>query len=308
MKERKYSFDPSLKKYSHMRVPITRPIVFFAKIALGLVFSTRRSSKKITAQKIKIPTDHKKPINAILYSPKNAKTPLPCVLFLHGGGFVFKGAPHHYALAKEIAEKTGCYVLLPDYRVAPKFPFPAAFFDALSSYRWIVEKGEEYGINVQKTAVAGDSAGGNLAAAICLYARDNAIRPPKAQLLLYPVTDKRLSSESMRRFYDTPMCNSRDMKKYYAFYGDAREDMLPYYSPALAKNFADLPAAYIEIAEYDCLRDEGAAYAKALEQGGAAVTLTEAKGAMHGYDIARKSPLVCSLVEKRIEFLKRRLF
>lgn len=313
MKKETYAFLPELKKYAHMRVPLFRPLLPPARAILHAVYLTRRSGKNISLTKIKIPAAYaedgrKKPLSAAVYMPKGAKGPLPCVLFFHGGGFVFGAAPHHYAMAKAFVEGAGCVVMLLDYRLAPKFPFPAALYDALSAYKWLIKNGAALKIDAARICLAGDSAGGCLAAALCLLAKDKGLPLPKAQLLLYPVTDRRMNSQSMRQFTDTPMCNSKDIAKYYSFYGECGEEKEYYLSPALAPSLKGMPAAYIEVAEYDCLRDEGIAYAKALKEAGVEVSLTKVEDAMHGYDIACRAPFTKELNEARTEFIKRHLF
>lgn len=312
MKKTDYAFRPELKRYAHMRVPLYRPLLPLARAFLRAVYSTRRGSENLSLKRIKIPAEYaedgrEKPLRAMVYSPKNADGPLPCVLFLHGGGFVFGAAPHHYAMAKALAEKAGCAVMISDYRLAPEFPFPAAPYDALSTYKWLLKNGASLKINADRVCVAGDSAGGCLSAVLCLMARDKGLPLPRAQLLLYPVTDRRMTSESVLRFTDTPMCNSKDMAKYYSFYGEKSDEKEYYLSPALAPDLNGMPAAYIEVAEYDCLRDEGIAYAEALQNAGAEVSLTKVTGAMHGYDIARRAPFIAELDTARAEFIKKNL-
>lgn len=309
----KYEFDKQLKGYSHFHVPIAKPIIALSDIFLGAAFSTRRPIKGVKKEKVKIPATYaedgrKTPIDAILYTPKGSEgKTLPCVLFLHGGGFVFRAAPHHFIMAERIALKAECKVLLPNYRTAPKSPFPAAVFDALSAYKWILSEGKEHGISPENTAVAGDSAGGNLAAALSVAANERGLQPPKAQLLFYPVLDGRMNTESMATFTDTPMCSSKDMAKYYFLYARGVKADDKYLSPALLKNFSFLPPTYIEAAEYDCLRDEALSYAAVLQKSGVETVMTEVKGAMHGYDIAKNSDMIKNLTEKRIKFIKEHL-
>lgn len=306
----KYAFDGELRKYSSFRAPVNGFTIALSTPLLGAAFLTRRPIKGVKAERIKISRkyaedERKTPLSALLYSPKGRdKEKLPCVLFFHGGGFVFKAAPHHLVLAERISLKAGCRALLLDYRTAPKNPFPAAVFDALSAYKWILSEGEAYGISAENTAVAGDSAGGNIAATLCLMASERGLARPKAQLLLYPVLDRRMNTESMRTFTDTPMCNSKDMAKYYSYYAPNAKEDEKYLSPALLKDFSFLPPTYIEAAEYDCLRDEALLYAAALKKSGIETALTEVKGAMHGYDIAKNSELVKKLTEKRVKFIK----
>lgn len=241
----------------------------------------------------------------LLYAPAGCEGETPCVYFLHGGGFVFNAAPHHFALARTFARELGVCVALPDYRLAPRHTFPSAHEDALTGYRWLLENAAELHIDAGRIAVGGDSAGGNLAAALCLMARDAALPLPCAQLLLYPVLDRRMNTESYRQFTDTPMCNSRDMEKYFAMYAPgALSAPREYLSPAESASLRGLPPAYIETAEFDCLRDEGEAYALRLESEGVPCERHEIKSAMHGYDIAVDSDLLRAVMALRLKFLR----
>lgn len=192
-----------------------------------------------------------------------------------------------------------------DYRLAPKYKFPTAPNDCLSAYRWVITNAGELGVDTEKMLVCGDSAGGNLATVLCLMAKDAGLTLPKAQMLLYPFVDRRMNTESYRRYKDTPMCNSKDMEKYLKMYvknPDATQ--IPYLSPMEA-SLVGIPPAYIEVAQYDCLRDEGIKYSEALERCGVYTELHEIKAAMHGYDIAKDSGLLNEIMEVRLRFLQK---
>ena len=124
-------------------------------------------------------------------------------------------------------------------------------------------------------------------------------------MLLYPFVDRRMNTESCRLYTDTPMCNTEDMRKYLKMYvKDLDAAQLPYLSPMEAPSLSGLPPAYVEVAQYDCLHDEGTEYAKALEQCGVPAELHEIEGAMHGYDIAQDSGLMNGIMEMRLRFLR----
>ena len=126
---------------------------------------------------------------------------------------------------------------------------------------------------------------------------------------MYPAVGSREVTGSVEEFTDTPMCNSRDMEKYSQFYNPHKEELSPeeriYSAPGEAESLAGLPPAYVETAEFDCLRDEGILYAKRLEEEGIYVTLHETKGTIHGYDFMSKSPIVQDSLQRRIAFLRR---
>ena len=200
----------------------------------------------------------------------------------------------------------GVRVALPDYRLAPRHTFPAAHEDALTGYRWLWENAAALRIDPARIAAVGDSAGGNLAAALCLMAREQRLPMPCAQMLLYPVLDARMETESYRQFTDTPMCSSRDMEKYFAMYApDTSAAPREWLSPVESASLQGLPGAYIETAEFDCLRDEGAQYAAHLAREGVPCEYHPIKNAMHGYDIAVNSEFLRPVMAYRIEFLRK---
>ena len=218
---------------------------------------------------------------------------------------MFNAAPHHFALARRFTKELQVKTVFVDYRLAPKYKFPTAPNDCLSVYRWVIANAGELGVDTEKMLVCGDSAGGNLATVLCLMAKDAGLTLPKAQMLLYPFVDRRMNTESYRRYKDTPMCNSKDMEKYLKMYvknPDATQ--IPYLSPMEA-SLVGIPPAYIEVAQYDCLRDEGIKYSEALERCGVYTELHEIKAAMHGYDIAKDSGLLNEIMEVRLRFLQK---
>lgn len=305
MKRQKYDFHEELKAYENMNIPIIPFIIPFLQKLMGVLYWMERSDREMKVTSKWIPTADNSKVRILIYEPKTAVENGPALLYMHGGGFAFQAAPHHFCGAKKLAKALGCKVVFVDYRLAPKHKFPAAPLDSFSAYQWMLSHARELEIDSTRIAVGGDSAGGNLAAVICLMAKECEIQMPKAQLLIYPFTDRRMRTESMKRFKATPMCNSMDMKKYLQMYvGEIAPSQVPYLSPAEAKSFEGLPRAYVEVAQYDCLRDEGIEYAKLLKEAGVSVELHEVFGAMHGYDIAEKSGILKDCTEKRVRFLK----
>ncbi|MBR2616576.1 MAG: alpha/beta hydrolase, partial [Clostridia bacterium] len=200
-------------------------------------------------------------IELLLFSPKSLVTPSPCLVYYHGGGFFFGAAWYHYDLAIRYALEAGCKVAFVQYRLAPRHPHPIPCEDSFSALRRIYENADALGIRRDCVGVAGDSAGGALAAAVCQMSRDRGTPLPLFQLLVYPVTDRRMNTPSCRAFSDTPMWNSRLSEKMWQGYlGSGDVPMLSYASPMEAADFSGLPAAYVETAEFDCLRDEGRNY------------------------------------------------
>ncbi len=307
MKKRKYFFHPDLKPYEKMRVVLIPWVNILLQKMMRILYRMERSDGKVSVKRYRIPGESGNVISILVYEPKGTeKKNLPCMFFMHGGGFVFNAAPHHFALARRFTREMKVKTVFIDYRLAPLHPFPAAPEDCFTVYRWLLFHTEMLGIDAEKIIVSGDSAGGNLAAVLCLMAREKGISMPKAQMLLYPVLDRRMNTESYACYSDTPMCNSRDMRKYFQMYAKAVQPKeLAFLSPSEAGSLSGLPPAYLEVAQYDCLHDEGVEYAKALKQSGVPVELHEAAGAMHGYDIARKSGYMEKIMAERLCFLRK---
>lgn len=295
-----YPIHPDFKILTAIHPPLNRRTIPMIQKAMGLLYHQQRSSSAVRVERVRIPADAGQAVRALLYIPVEGKTDA-CLLYCHGGGYAFPAAPYQYKLASMYAQQVGCRVLFPDYRLAPEYPFPAAVDDCFAAYRWLLDRAEGAGI-----AVCGDSAGGTLSMAVCLRALDEGLPAPCAQLLTYPAVGNAGETESLRRYMDTPMCNSRDMETYGAWYvQDEAAGKLAYRSPIEAESFAGIPMTYIETAEFDALRDGAILYAEKLRSAGIEVELHNTKGTVHGYDMMLKSGIVKELIEKRTGFLKR---
>ncbi len=295
-----YNIHPDFKMLAAIHPPLNRRTIPVIQKSMGLLYHQQRSSRAVSVERVRIPADSGRTVRALEYVPKGKKTG-SCVLYCHGGGYAFPAAPYHYKLASIYAQRVGCRVLFPDYRLAPAHPFPAAVDDCFAAYRWLLERAEGAGI-----AVGGDSAGGTLSMAVCLRAIDEALPAPCAQLLTYPAVGNAGETESLRRYTDTPMCNTRDMDIYGEWYvQDEAAGKLAYRSPIEADSFAGVPMTYIETAEFDALRDGAILYAEKLRAEGIEAELHNTVGTVHGYDMMLRSGIVKELIEKRIGFLQR---
>ena len=295
-----YPIHPDFKMLAAIHPPLNRRTIPMIQKSMGLLYHQQRSSSAVRVERVRIPADTGQAVRALLYIPAEGKTDA-CLLYCHGGGYAFPAAPYQYKLARIYAQQVGCRVLFPDYRLAPEYPFPAAVDDCFAAYRRLLEMAEGAGI-----AVCGDSAGGTLSMAVCLRALDEGLPAPCAQLLTYPAVGNAGETESLRRYTDTPMCNSRDMETYGAWYvQDEAAGKLAYHSPIEAESFAGTPMTYIETAEFDALRDGAILYAEKLRSAGIEVELHNTKGTVHGYDMMLKSGIVKELIGKRVSFLKR---
>jgi len=183
--------------------------------------------------------------------------------------------------------------------------FPVGVEDCFAALEWIDQNAEGIGIDSNKIAIGGDSAGGALAAAVCLMARDRKASKICFQMLVYPVTDARQITESVKEFVDTPLWNAKLNQKMWQLYlGHGGHSNKEYASPMEAISLENLPDAYIEVAEFDCLRDEGINFAEALKKNGIHVELNRTIGTIHGFEIAEDSEIVRQSVKKRVEALK----
>jgi acetyl esterase len=226
------------------------------------------------------------PLALRLYRPASAAADakLPALVFAHGGGWVFGNLESHDVLCAQLALDAGISVAAIDYRLAPEARFPGAFDDAVAGLQWVAANGASIGVDATRLAIGGDSAGGNLAAAVAIWARDNGGPRLRLQILAYPVTDAVARTDSYRRFYDGYGLNAETMEWFFDHYTpdkSARGDWRV--SPLRAASLAGLPPALVITAGYDPLRDEGRAYAWRLQQEGTMADLVEFGGMLHGF-------------------------
>jgi len=227
-----------------------------------------------------------------VYRPHGAPSAeLPAIVFFHGGGFVIGSIDTHDQDCRVLAHDAHCVVVSVEYRLAPEHPFPAAPDDCLAALRWVAEHAGELGVDASRLAVAGDSAGGNLAAVTALGWRDNGGRPLRLQVLVYPVTDMTPTVDNP--VYPSILENAEgyylDMttmlwfeQQYLPRVEGVSVGSDPMASPQLAQDLGDLPPALVVTCEFDPLRDQGEAYAKRLADAGVAVNLSRYDGAIHG--------------------------
>ena len=207
---------------------------------------------------------------------------LPVVAFFHGGGWVLSGLDGHDSLARRLALRSGALVVSVDYRLAPEHPFPAPHDDCWAATAWLAEHADRLGGDGARLAVAGDSAGGNLAAGVALRARDEGL-PLAFQLLVYPCLDDRPTRPSTVDNATGYFLTSEDMAWFWSrFLPDERRDD-PYAVPMRAADVSGLAPALVQTAEFDPLRDEGEEWARRLADAGVDVTLSRHDGMIHGF-------------------------
>jgi acetyl esterase len=222
------------------------------------------------------------PLGGRLYVPRRQAAPA-LVVYYHGGGWVVGDLDTHDGACRFLADEAGVAVLAVDYRLAPEHRFPAAVEDALAAFRWAAGNAAP----PARVAVAGDSAGGNLAAVVAQQAARDGGPRPAAQLLVYPATDLSTKHPSYRLFADGFFLTEREMDWYRGHYlPDAAAARDPRASPLLAGDVAGLAPAVVVTAGFDVLRDEGEAYARRLETAGVRVRLRRHPGLVHGFSNA----------------------
>lgn len=223
-----------------------------------------------------------------VYSPEG-EGPFPILMFFHGGGFVLQSIETHDELCRYLTLNTGCKVVSVQYRLAPENPFPAAPEDCYAATKWVAENADKIDGDASKLYVSGDSSGGNLAAVVCLMAKDRNGPKIAKQVLIYPITDYHTKDEPSRypSYEENAIgygLSNIKMSHYWALYvKDRKEGEHPYASPIRAKDLSGLPPALVITIEKDVLRDEGEAYAKRLEEFGVPVTSKRMEGTIHGY-------------------------
>ena len=218
-----------------------------------------------------------------VYTPAG-EGPFPCLVYFHGGGWVIGDLESTNAICRAVAARAGCKVVSVDYRLAPEHKFPAPLDDCYAATLWVAEHGAEIGVDPARLAVGGDSAGGNLAAAVALRARDENGPALALQLLVYPVTNHSYGTASYAANGEGNLLTTDMMRWFWDHYlNNAEEGKNPLVSPLQASDLSRLPAALVFTAEYDPLRDEGEAYAARLGEAGVAVTHKRFDGQIHAF-------------------------
>ncbi|MCW3840477.1 alpha/beta hydrolase [Micromonospora yasonensis] len=210
--------------------------------------------------------------------------PLPTLVYFFGGGWTLGSVDTADGICRRLANATGCQTVTVGYRLAPEHRFPAAVDDCYAALRWLAAHADEVGVDPDRLAVGGDSAGGNLAAAVTLLARADGGPRLVAQLLVYPNTDQRPGPAPARADEDPLLFNRHSVAWYRQHYlTDPADAAHPLASPLLAEDLSGLPPALVITAEHDPLRDEGERYAARLREAGVPTEATRYPGMIHGF-------------------------
>ena len=295
--------DPELKKYARS-VPFNRGIAAVGNFYQALDWSSTKIPPNIMEKEIITEGTQKLSVKTTVFSPSDTGNSLPALIYVHGGGFVYKAAAYQKKLALIYAEKAKCRVFFPHYHLAPRYPYPAAYEDVLSLYKYVTGHADELGVDPERIGCAGDSAGASVAALICNRWEEEKVSMPCLQMLVYPVTDARMETESMKRYTDTPLWNTPANERMWDYYCGGDPERREKASPMQCALPRMIPRTYIETTQFDCLHDEGMIYAEKLRQAGADVEINETEKTFHGYDTAVDTQIVKQSIIRRLAFLQ----
>ena len=242
-----------------------------------------------------------------VYRRAGSETPVPGLVYIHGGGFIVGSVDMFEAHALKIVDELDIVIVSVDYRLAPENPFPAPVEDCYAALVWTAAKAGELGIDPARLGVGGESAGGGLAAGTVLLSRDRGGPALAFQYLGIPELDDRLDTDSMRDYVDTPLWNRPNaIYSWTAYLGDARggEDVSPYAAPARATDLSGLPPAFVTVCQYDPLRDEGMEYARRLAHAGVATELRLYPATFHGTSLVESAAITRRMFTDEIDALR----
>ncbi|GFM79520.1 lipase [Pseudomonas cichorii] len=220
--------------------------------------------------------------------PAKLKGDLPVFMFFHGGGWVLGDFPTHQRLIRDLVVGSGAVAVYVDYTPSPEAQYPTAINQAYAATRWVAEHGKQIGVDGSRLAVAGNSVGGNMAAVVALMAKEQKTPALRFQLLLWPVTDANFDNGSYQQFAEGHFLTKGMMKWFWDNYTtDAGQRAQIHASPlqASSEQLRGLPAALVQTAEFDVLRDEGEAYARKLDAAGVPVTAVRYNGMIHDFGL-----------------------
>ena len=285
-----------------MSIPFYAPLLPLLQRLTRSAYARRSIPETLTYKRETCIAHDGYPIPIDLYSPKSIEPNAPCILFLHGGAFALPAADHHKKLIIDFALGCSCKVVMADYRLVPRYPYPYGLEDCFSVYQWIEDHARELSIDPGRLAIYGDSAGGALASGVTHLLRAQSQQMPQFQMLIYPVLDARLSTDSMQKYIDTPIWNAKLNAKMWKLYLSGKKDS--YASPNEMTSLEGLPETYIEVNEFDCLRDEAIEYANKLKKTGIHVNLVKTEGTVHGFELNYESSYTQMIIGQRIAYMK----
>jgi len=257
--------------------------------ALGRSAPDRQGPREVDVVRRRAPGPRDAPsVEVLVYRPSEARGPLPCILHMHGGGFVFGAAAADEPYNRELAHHLSCCIVSLDYRLAPEAPFPAAIEDSYAVLSWIFDQAGDLAIDTSRLGVMGESAGGGLAAALCLMARDRGEYALGFQHLISPMLDDRTGRLEQGHAYGGDFIWTAHNNRFgwSALLGadPGGEGVSPYASAARAEDLSGLPPCFLAVGALDLLLPEGLDYACRLGRAGAPIELHAYPGAFHAFD------------------------
>lgn len=290
----KFDLEKQLKPYS-LKLPFNKTVLAVSNPPVHVLWRCC-NDRAVKVSRVTLPvTDGE--IAVDLFSDKANGWGNRILFYCHGGGFGLDASPQHKKIAFEFA-KNGYLVVLPHYRLIPKYRYPTARNDVFAAYKWMCGTLD---LTDCKVVIGGDSAGGCLTTQLVKDVTDGGLLAPSGQMLLYPVIDSSCSTESMKKYPDSPLWDGKNNVVMWQLLLDGVEDVSEA-SPLTATLPSVVPPTYMEVAEVDCLHDEGVAYCNRLQQVGTEVELHQVDRAFHGYDIAYDSDVVKRCRKTRLEF------
>lgn len=301
------NIHPELRSIKAHTLPKNRWVLAAMQNLLSAVNAIHRRKFKPFITRTTLVSSDNYPVPILLIRPEKLRSPAPALVYYHGGAFVMKPAPQHFENALRYAREADCLVIFVEYRLAPKYPFPAGFNDCHAALRWAISNAEMLGIDKGRLVVGGDSAGGGLAAGVAQRAWQEDGISLCGQLLIYPCVDLVCNRPSIAAFANVPPFKEvSTVAVAEAYLGHPISAGMPRYASPIYGEVSHLAPAYVETPEFDLLHDQGNAYAHALIDKGVEVDLNEITGGIHGFDLlATNSSVSKEAMQRRIQFLRR---
>lgn len=290
-----YAINSELKKLRNLNLPTNRFIAGIVNAYLTLL------PGRIYKKRVKYETFNVNGIKMHMFTPKDHKyRPTPCIYYIHGGGFMYKASDIQYHLEQTYAIECCCRVIGIDYRLMPKYRYPAPEEDCFMGYKYILEHAKELKVDTERLVIAGDSAGGLLAQETYLSAKADRLKEPKGLMLIYPVTDHKSDTPSAKEFLDTPVWNgTKNVAMWKRFLNGTH-----YYSPLDCASQFELENVFVEVEEFDCLHDEGKKLYELISPHVDNAIIVDNKGTFHAFDANKKSKFCRDVIYNRCVFLK----
>ncbi len=291
---KKYPIDEELIKLRKMHLPNNRLLV----LAINAYLSTLPN--KIDKNLIEYREWNTFGVTMHMFTPVSLKEETtPCLYYIHGGGFVFKATDVQYHYEQQYALKCNCRVIGIDYHLMPKHIWPDPTKECIKGYEYILENANKLRIDTNNIVVGGDSAGGLLSLESYFGMKEKGLMLPRGLMLIYPVVDHTSSTESIKRFTDTPVWDGKANKLFWKQFLNGQE----YVSPLQRATELDVDNLFVEVEEFDCLHDEGKLLYEKAKESAFKATLLDNKGTFHAFDANYDAAVSRKTLESRSSFI-----